>query len=80
MNFSQALELIKAGKWCNRSGWNNDGIWVALQVPDENSKMTMPYLYMIKTHETENTKTTDRFPCDLSCESILAEDWQVMPE
>ena len=40
-----------------------------LQRPDENSKMTKPYLYMTKN------EGSDVFPLDLSCESVLAEDW-----
>lgn len=75
--FSRALELLKEGKVVTRMGWNNPNISVHLQVPDENSKMTKPYLYMEKSFQ--NTEETvggvDRFPLDLSCESIMAEDW-----
>lgn len=80
MDFSQALLEMKAGKCCQRAGWNNKNIWVAVQFPDENSKNTLPYLMMIKTFaETENTSAyTSRFPLDLSCESIFAEDWEVV--
>ena len=70
MNFSKALELLKEGKKLNRIGWNNTNIWIELQKPDVHSKMTKPYLFMCKYN--------DRFPCDLSCESIMAEDWEVI--
>lgn len=68
MDFGQALVLLKAGKKVTREDWNRGrNIYLEIQFPDENSKMTKPYIYM--------TKDGDRFPCDLSCESLLAYDW-----
>ena len=67
MNFGKALEVLKEGGIVTRLGWNNDKIKVKLQTPDANSKMTEPYLYMIKKDKM--------FPLDLSCESVLARDW-----
>ena len=69
-NFGGALAALNAGKKVTRSGWNNPKIWLQKQVPDENSKMTKPYIYMVKGE--------DKFPCDLSCESIFGEDWVVI--
>lgn len=64
---------MKAGKACAREGWQNRmSIQVAVQTPDVNSKMTKPYLYMEK--ETIQGET-ERFPLDLSAESIFGEDW-----
>ena len=45
MNFGQALEHLKQGGAVARAGWNGKGIWLELQVPDANSKMTLPYIY-----------------------------------
>jgi len=76
--FSVALNLLNDGKAVARAGWNNPNISVHKQVPDENSKMTKPYLYMVKTVVDKVTGTPikdDVFPLDLSCESIFAEDW-----
>lgn len=70
MNFSEALFLIKQGKKVARKGWNNPNIWLELQRPYANSQMTIPYIYMVKYE--------NKFPCDLSCESIMAEDWKVV--
>lgn len=67
MNFGKALDELNAGKRVTRIGWNNSKISIELQMPDANSKMTKPYIYM--------NKYDDKFPCDLSCESILADDW-----
>ncbi len=69
-NFSEALIKLKEGVKMTRSGWNNSSLSVELQVPDENSKMTKPYLYM--------NKGDDKFPFDLSCESVMAEDWVIV--
>lgn len=70
MNFGQALEQLWQGKRLTRLGWKRPDFWIELQIPDEHSKMTKPYLYMVKNE--------DKFPTDLSCESILAEDWYVV--
>lgn len=80
MNFSQALDLLKEGKKVQRKGWNNPNILVEAQFPDELSKNTKTYLAMIKLYPGAGDETTtfDRFPLDLSCESIFAEDWEVM--
>jgi len=72
MNFSNALEMLKQGYRLARQGWNNKGIWIEVQNPSANSKMTKPYLFMCKNG--------DKFPCDLSCESIFGDDWFALPE
>ena len=68
-NFEWALGMMRQGKFVRRTGWNNDSIRVGIQMPDENSKMTKPYLFM--------QKGDDCFPLDLSAESIFAEDWEL---
>lgn len=68
--FEKALEIVKAGGKVTRRQFvnrNTTAIYIMAQYPDENSKMTKPYLYMVKGE--------DKFPVDLSCESIFAEDW-----
>lgn len=78
-SFSVALEHLKKGGAVSRTAWGLN-IKAKLQVPDENSKMNLPYIYMEKTVPVDQndinagTKTL-RFPLDLSCESILGEDW-----
>lgn len=76
-NFSIALEKVKEGKAVARAAWNNPGIKVLMQTPDENSKMTEPYLYMEKRwhNEDDTVGGMKRFPLDLSAESIFADDW-----
>jgi hypothetical protein len=43
-------------------------MWLALQSPDANSKMTLPYIYM-------STATGDLVPWLASQTDILAVDW-----
>ena len=78
MNFGEAIEHLKSNKGgkVTRFGWYDSRAQptVMLQLPDENSKMTEPYLYMTK-NSGENV-----FPLDLSCESVLAEDWKVLKQ
>ncbi len=73
MDFGAALNWLKEGNRLARDGWNGKGMWIALQRPDENSKMSLPYLYM---------KTVDGklVPWLASQTDILAEDWQFANE
>jgi hypothetical protein len=68
MNFSTALEDLKAGNKVKRNGWNGQNMWIALQKPDGFSKMKLPYIYM-------STVQGDLVPWVASQTDILAEDW-----
>ena len=74
MNFSHALDELKRGNKIARSGWNGVGLWLELQVPDQFSKMTLPYIYI---NYPDNAKTTPgaKVPWLASQTDILAEDW-----
>ena len=80
MNFGQALIELKNGNRVKRKGWNGDGIFLALQVPDKNSKMTQPYIYIdtlgLKTNNPNAPK--GRVPWLASQTDMLAEDWEVI--
>ena len=76
MNFSEALEWLKAGEQVYREAWNAEGIVVQLQQPDPHSKMINPYLYVDTTESTSKTKT--RVPWLPSQTDILAEDWSMV--
>jgi hypothetical protein len=70
VTFSEALELLKAGGSVTRKGWNGPGQWIKLQVPDEHSKMTLPYIYI-------STVGGCLVPWLASQGDLLAEDWEV---
>ena len=79
MNFSQTLGHIKIGKKVSRSGWNGKGIFIELQVPDEHSKMTSPYIYINTVGlKTENDAAPRCIvPWLPSQTDILADDWEL---
>lgn len=70
-DFSWALGELKAGNKVSRRGWNGKDMWLCLQVPDEHSKMTRPYIYM-------KPVTDDLVPWVASQTDLLAEDWSVV--
>ena len=80
MDFGQALTELKNGNKVKRKGWNGDGIFLALQVPDKNSKMTQPYIYIdtlgLKTNNPNAPK--GRVPWLASQTDMLTEDWEVI--
>jgi hypothetical protein len=65
-----AVKQMHNGQKVARHGWNGKGMWLALQVPDAHSKMTLPYIFM-------STVTGDLVPWLASQTDILAADWEV---
>ena len=66
-----AVNALREGKRVARSGWNGKGMWLELQVPDTNSKMTLPYVWM-------KTACDNKVPWLASQTDLLAEDWNVL--
>lgn len=71
MLFGAALEALKDGQAVAREGWNGKGQWLELQEPDEGSKMTLPYIFIV-------TVQGDLVPWLASQTDMLADDWHVM--
>ena len=80
MTFGLAIEALKKGYKVARSGWNGKGIFIELQVPDINSKMTSPYIFIDTTGlETNNPNAPkSRVPWLASQTDMLADDWQII--
>lgn len=80
MNFGQALEALKQGKRVARKGWNGKGIYIELQRPDANSKMTQPYIYIVTTGLVTDNKDAPKgiVPWLASQTDMLAEDWSIV--
>ena len=78
--FGMAIEKLKEGKKVARWGWNGKGIYLELQVPDEHSKMTLPYIYIVTTNlETDNPDAPKGcVPWLASQTDMLAEDWHTV--
>jgi len=74
VNFGQALDSLKLGQRVARSGWNGKGMWLRIQTPDANSKMTLPYIYI----EYPVYPNGSRVPWLASQTDILSEDWVIV--
>lgn len=70
-NFGYVLRELRAGNKVTREGWNGKGMWLALQVPDANSKMQRSYIY-IKTAQDQLV------PWVASHGDLLGTDWDVV--
>jgi len=69
LDFSDALSRMKNGEKVKLKQWAND-VFISLQFPDANSKMTAPYMYV-----------TSRFgmvPWNPTQIELLSEDWEVL--
>lgn len=77
MDFGWALRQLKEGKKVCRLGWNGKGIYIELQQPDEHSKMTQPYIYIVTTGLQSDNPSAPRgiVPWLASQTDMLAEDW-----
>ena len=77
MNFGEALHELKAGRKVAREGWNGKGIFIELQCPDDNSKMTSPYIFINTTGlQTDNEAAPKSLvPWLASQTDMLADDW-----
>ena len=73
MDIGQAVRRLKSGDRIARAGWNGKGMYLELQVPDEDSKMTLPYdlhdtaqgdLVPWLCSQTDLLATTGRFTMD----------------
>lgn len=80
LTFGSALQLLKQGDKVARKGWNGKGIFIELQTPDENSKMTFPYIFIDTTGlETENPDAPkSRVPWVASQTDLLSDDWVII--
>jgi hypothetical protein len=72
MNFGEALTKLKGGWKVAREGWNGKGMWIAVQYPDDNSKMRKPYIYM-------RPVDGELVPWLASQTDLLADDWELVP-
>lgn len=73
MDIRLAIDVMENGGKVAREGWNGKGMWLALQVPDSNSKMSLPYVYM-------KTVTGALVPWLCSQTDLLAKDWVIVDE
>ncbi len=80
LTFGLALEALKLGHSVARKGWNGKGIFIQLQLPDNQSKMTSPYIFIDTTGlQTDNENAPKSLvPWLASQTDMLAEDWVIL--
>ena len=78
-DFGWALKQLRAKAKVIRQGWNGKGMWLNLQVPDEHSKMTLPYIYIEYPEGHTAYPKGCRVPWLASQTDMLATDWEVLP-
>ena len=80
MNFGLAIEAMKKGFRVARKGWNGKGIYLELQVPDEHSKMTLPYIYIVTSGLVTDNPHAPKgcVPWLASQTDMLSDDWYIV--
>lgn len=78
LSFERALSSVKQGKKVAREGWNGKGMWLAKQVPDGYSKMTLPYIYIEYPEDHPAYPNGCRVPWLASQTDLFAQDWFVV--
>lgn len=71
MEIGGAIAAMRGGQRVSRLGWNGPNQYLEVQLPDENSKMTLPYIYIRNTQG-------DLVPWHASQTDILATDWVIV--
>jgi hypothetical protein len=75
MTFGEALKVLRRGGKVARCGWNGvqagKSMWLKLQKPTSDSKMTLPYIYL-------KTADGNRVPWLASQTDLLSDDWVIV--
>lgn len=72
LQLEDAMYLLRAGHKVRRAAWR-DVRYIAMQRPDENSKMKRAYFYAVPADN-------QAYPYALSNSDIFASDWQAHKE
>lgn len=73
MNFSWALMQLCRKRRVSNINWNGKNMYLEMQVPDEHSKMQLPYIYMCNT----NGKLVPWTPSQMD---LLSDGWIVIDQ
>lgn len=71
MNFGKAFEEVNKGHGMRLPSWKKD-VLIKAQYPDENSKMTAPYLYV--------KSRFGRVPWKETMIELFSEEWEVVSQ
>jgi hypothetical protein len=76
MDFGEATDCALRGDCVAREGWNGKGMKLMAQLPDENSKMTVPYFYLEIPECEEGVR---RIPYTPTMIDTMSGDWLIVP-
>ena len=71
MKFEEALRALKDGMPITNENWNGKGMYLKVQYPDENNKMTLPYIYMVNANK-------ENVPWLASQQDMFSNGWEIM--
>lgn len=77
-DFSTALDALKKWDSVAREWWNWKWLYITLQNPDSNSKMTRQYLFITAPAWNWNYKKQELIPWLASQSDLLSEDWYIL--
>lgn len=80
--FGDAYKFLERGVKVARKGWNGKGIYLEMQFPDEHSKMTQQYVYIVTTGLVSDNENAPKgiVPWAPSQTDMAAKDWVVFTE
>lgn len=80
--FGNAYKFLERGVKVARKGWNGKGIYLEMQFPDEHSKMTQQYVYIVTTGLVTDNENAPKglVPWTPSQTDMAAKDWVVFTE
>lgn len=70
-SFGNALEALHEGSKVARKGWNGQGMYLGLQIPDEQSMNKQAYIYIVPVGG-------QRVPWTASQPDLLEQDWYIV--
>ena len=80
--FGDAYKFLERGVKVARKGWNGKGIYIEMQFPDEHSKMTQQYVYIVTTGLVTDNENAPKglVPWIPSQTDMAAKDWVIFTE
>ncbi len=76
MTYEDALRHLKCGSFMRRAGWNGKGMHIAVQYPDANDLITLPYIYIEGDGVGGASLGKNRGVWLASMGDMFAEDWE----
>jgi hypothetical protein len=71
-----AIKQMWNGLKVRRQGWNGKGMWLALHVPDDESRNNLPYVYIEYPTGHPAYPEGSRVPWVASQTDLLSRDWE----